>query len=126
MFVPRRKYTHVSISKDNPFYCMTSKGSISEQRLVMAMYLGRPLTHKELVHHKDNNPSNNSILNLFLTNEKDHSNITYRHSLRKTIRTLTDRIQFDKKRIIEIGAELDKLYNDNKELFDRVDSSAIQ
>lgn len=41
-------------------------GGVLEHRSVMAAHLGRPLTDEEVVHHIDNNPSNNDISNLML------------------------------------------------------------
>lgn len=41
-------------------------GYISEHRLVMARMLGRLLTRREVVHHRDHDPSNNRPENLEL------------------------------------------------------------
>jgi hypothetical protein len=48
----------------------TKVGYIAEHRLRMSQMLGRPLKPKEVVHHKDGNPRNNSKRNLelFATN----------------------------------------------------------
>lgn len=48
-------------------------GYIMEHRLVMAQWIGRPLTRSECVNHIDHNPANNdrSNLELYPTNA-DH------------------------------------------------------
>ena len=43
-----------------------------EHRLVMEDKLGRPLLHKEIVHHKNEDKKDNSPENLELTNNKSH------------------------------------------------------
>ena len=48
-----------------------TNGYVYEHRLVMEKYLGRYLTKKEVVHHKDENPSNNKISNLKLFKHKN-------------------------------------------------------
>lgn len=45
---------------------------VLEHRVVMASALGRPLTTREVVHHRDGNKSNNALENLELTNPVDH------------------------------------------------------
>lgn len=54
----------------------SKKGSyIREHRLVMEKHLGRKLTKEEVVHHIDNNKSNNIIENLHLfPNDIEHRN----------------------------------------------------
>ena len=47
-----------------------ASGYIMEHRLVMEKILGRYLTCEEVVHHIDNNPSNNSPDNLMLFSNK--------------------------------------------------------
>src|SRR6185503_5046140 len=71
--VRRDGYILVQVPPSDKFYCMgAAKGGRSEwrqvfeHRLVMARSLGRPLESKEIVHHKDGNPSNNDIENLKL------------------------------------------------------------
>ncbi len=44
-----------------------------EHRAVMEKHLGRPLHRSEIVHHIDNNKTNNDLSNLWLTNLQDHS-----------------------------------------------------
>lgn len=49
-----------------------SHGYVLEHRLVMAEYLGRPLTKQEVVHHLDGDKLNNHISNLQLVGWKTH------------------------------------------------------
>lgn len=64
----RNGYVEITLSKDDPFYCMTRKhgNSAPEHRIVMARHLGRPLTRNESVHHIDGNRKNNKLSNLQL------------------------------------------------------------
>jgi hypothetical protein len=45
---------------------MMANGYIMEHRLVMARWIGRPLTRVECVHHEDHDPLNNARSNLAL------------------------------------------------------------
>ncbi len=48
-------------------------GYVMEHRLLVAQELGRYLTSKEVIHHKDHNPENNSLENLMLfKSNKEH------------------------------------------------------
>lgn len=46
---------------------------IYEHRHIMEQYLGRKLSRKEHVHHRDGNKINNSLNNLELVNPSDHA-----------------------------------------------------
>lgn len=64
----------VWVARDHPFYSMAnSRGYVLEHRLVMAQYLGRPLTSNELVHHLNGVPSDNRQKNLSLTTRSKHT-----------------------------------------------------
>lgn len=54
----------------------TSDGTVPEHRLVMEKHLGRYLTDEEIVHHDDEDRSNNKIENLVLcANQSEHSKL---------------------------------------------------
>lgn len=57
-------YVYVKAPVGHPL--ANSNGYIREHRLVMERHLGRYLTRDEVVHHIDDNPSNNAIGNLEL------------------------------------------------------------
>lgn len=51
----------------------TDRGYVFEHRLVVEENIGRKLTNKEVVHHRNGNPSDNRIENLeLLSNQSDH------------------------------------------------------
>lgn len=64
---------------------------VLEHRAVMAVKLGRPLTKKEIVHHKDGNKGNNNPANLFVVERGLHS-LEHREMERRYLAAL-DRIQ---------------------------------
>jgi hypothetical protein len=64
-------YVMVKLQPDHPYYSMAyANGYVLKHRLVMAQSLGRPLTKKETVHHKDLNRKNNRRSNLQLRHGK--------------------------------------------------------
>lgn len=53
----------------------TKRGYVLEHRIVMENKIGRLLTKKEIVHHKDENKKNNISNNLKITDLSAHSKI---------------------------------------------------
>jgi hypothetical protein len=61
----------------------TESGWTLEHRFLMEKYIGRKLEDKEIVHHKDGNPSNNEISNLILCkNLRDHFDSHHKANLK--------------------------------------------
>lgn len=60
----------------NPSHPLANKaGKVYEHRYVMSLHLGRWLERDEVVHHKDEDKTNNSLDNLELTNASEHTKI---------------------------------------------------
>lgn len=56
---------------------------VSEHRFIMEQKLGRPLRkYEEVVHHKDHDPSNNSLDNLEVLSPSEHSKLHSSHKVR--------------------------------------------
>jgi len=108
----RHYYKMLYIPRNHPFYCMSSGGGIGEHRLVMAEHLGRPLSGREIVHHKDNNPKNNNLDNLYLTNWRDHQVITKRDALRCGLCKASKHLLNIRKELEEIEKLHEKLLRD--------------
>lgn len=53
-------------------------GYVMEHRLLVAQAIGRPLLHREVVHHEDHNPQNNALTNLALF-ETNRAHKLYEH-----------------------------------------------
>lgn len=64
---------------EHPF--ATKKGYVYEHRLIMEKHIGRYLRKNELVHHKDNDRSNNNIENLEIMSWPQHM----RHHITKHV-----------------------------------------
>ena len=62
-----RKITPGYIIEESPNHpACDHEGFVLQHRLVMEGHLGRYLSGQEIVHHKDQNPANNSLDNLML------------------------------------------------------------
>ncbi len=70
-------YIYVRIEPQDPMSGMATKeGYVMEHRLVVARQIGRPLSPREVVHHKDSNRQNNDPLNLeLLPSQSEHMKI---------------------------------------------------
>ena len=70
-------YLLFNVPDECRFSCMKGiLGYIPVHRLIMAAYLQRPLTKKEVVHHVDGNLDNNKIENLMLfENTAEHTRL---------------------------------------------------
>jgi len=55
-------------------HCINGK-DVPEHRIVMEEYLGRKLKSEEIIHHIDENHSNNDIDNLKVVSRAEHINI---------------------------------------------------
>ena len=73
-------YTLVIAPDDHPSPAYVTRGTkyILEHRYVMEQHLGRYLDPKEVIHHKDGNPRNNSIDNLRLfASQAEHIRVAH-------------------------------------------------
>jgi len=68
-------------------------------RVVMSNQVGRPLTRRELVHHKDENPFNNSLDNLQIVTRAKHKQI---HAEIGLSTRLKKQYQLDARLVIEL------------------------
>ena len=66
------KYRYI-YKPEHPSAIGTKKLYVAEHRLVMEKHLGRYLTDKEIVHHKDEDTLNNQIDNLELMSSSEHT-----------------------------------------------------
>ncbi len=73
-FIDSQGYVKIWVSPQDDYYPMAGKDKyILEHRLIMAKYLGRFLTRKEIIHHKNGIKTDNRIENLeLLPNSKSH------------------------------------------------------
>lgn len=71
----------IILTKDHPH--ADANGYVREHRLVMEKHIGRYLTSDEIVHHKNQIKSDNSIANLQLMTKSEHSILHKRGVKRK-------------------------------------------
>jgi len=70
----RYGYKYIWLPKTDPFFSMTGNAPyVAEHRLIMARFLDRLLTKKEVVHHKNGIRNDNRIENLELTIRGEHA-----------------------------------------------------
>jgi len=74
-WVDKRGYVYIRIP-EHPYATLT--GYVCEHRLVMEDILGRTLLPSEVVHHINQNPSDNRVENLQLTNPHEHQTLHHR------------------------------------------------
>ena len=97
-WIDRHGYVTVRIPVTHPFFAMASNrhssGVIKEHRLVMAQYVGRCLTSKEVVHHFNGVRDDNRIENLCCLSPNKHNHIahSYTKALQARIRELEEKI----------------------------------
>lgn len=72
----------------NPNHPDAHKGKVFTHRLMMEQKIGRKLTSKEIVHHKDGNKLNNKIENLQIMTRAEHIN-HHRKELQNARRSLS-------------------------------------
>ena len=80
--ISSRGYVRIRVPDDYPHpVAITREGKWGyEHRVIMESHLGRYLTHIEVVHHRDENPSNNDISNLeLLPNNAAHRKLHAAH-----------------------------------------------
>lgn len=70
------KFKSATKKKMNGYIFWRENGKrIWEHRTIMEQFLGRKLSKNEIVHHKNNNRSDNRIENLQILNQSEHMNI---------------------------------------------------
>jgi len=65
------KYVYI-YNPSHPYAIGTRKLYVAEHRLIMEKYIGRYLTKKEIVHHKNEDTVDNRLKNLQLMTNSDH------------------------------------------------------
>ena len=77
-FIHRKDGYVLAMIKEHPY--VNKKGYVYYHRVVMENYLKRFLKENEIVHHVDENKSNNEITNLKLMSREEHTN---KHALER-------------------------------------------
>lgn len=85
------KYKLVKLAYNNPYYPMANKrGYVFEHRLILAKHLGRCLKPWEIVHHKNHNPQDNTLENLYLMLLDEHNALTI---LERRVKALEEEVK---------------------------------
>lgn len=71
-YINNKGYVHI-YSPNHPY--KDSRNYVAEHRLKMEIKIGRYLLKDEVVHHINENPSDNRIINLKLMNRGDHQRL---------------------------------------------------
>ena len=115
VFARERGYILYKLPEEHEYFCMcTKQGYVRFHRLVMAVFLQRPLTDKEVVHHINGDMEDNRIENLELfggqgKHSAEHG--IYEAGMFKNKKEYDERYRVDNKEKIKVNKK--KYYNEN-------------